>query len=135
MSAVARQSRLGDLERSVMETLWDAGDGWRTVRDVHDLISRDRAIAYTTVMTVLDRMSRKHIVEREREGRAWRYRPTQSRGAMTAEVMRQALGEFAEETNPRDREAALVAFVGEASASDRQALRDALAALERRSQG
>jgi predicted transcriptional regulator len=129
---VPGRAQLGDLERSVMETLWDAGDGGRTVREVHDVLSAGRDIAYTTVMTVLDRMTRKGIVEREREGRAWRYRPTQSRGAMTAEVMRHALGEFAEETNERDRAAALVAFVGEASEADRQALRDALAELERR---
>jgi predicted transcriptional regulator len=126
------RSNLGDLERSVMETLWDAGDGWLTVRDVHDRLSTGRDIAYTTVMTVLDRMTRKQIVEREREGRAWRYRPTQSRGQMTAEVMRQALGEFAEEANADDRAAALVAFVGEASDADRQALRDALTELDRR---
>jgi predicted transcriptional regulator len=115
-----------------METLWDAGDSWMTVREVHDTLAEKRDIAYTTVMTVLDRMAGKHLVEREREGRAWRYRPTQSRGAMTAEVMRQALGEFAQETNKHDRAEALVAFVGEASATDRKALRDALAALERR---
>jgi predicted transcriptional regulator len=126
------RANLGDLERSVMETLWDAGDGWLTVREVHDVLARDRDIAYTTVMTVLDRMTRKQLVEREREGRAWKYRPTQSRGAMTAEVMRQALGEFAQEDNQRDRQAALVAFVGEASDADRRALRDALAELERR---
>jgi predicted transcriptional regulator len=115
-----------------METLWDAGDSWMTVREVHDKLAADRDIAYTTVMTVLDRMTHKDLVERQREGRAWRYRPTQSRGAMTAEVMRDALGEFAQEANKDEREAALVAFVGEASAADRQALRDALAALERR---
>jgi len=126
------RSNLGDLERSVIETLWDAGDAWLTVREVHESLAKGRDIAYTTVMTVLDRMTRKDLVERERDGRAWRYRPTQSRGAMTAEVMRQALGEFTEETNPRDRAAALVAFVGEASASDRRALREALATLERR---
>jgi len=126
------RSNLGDLERSVIETLWDAGDSWLTVREVHEALAKDRDIAYTTVMTVLDRMTRKDLVERERDGRAWRYRPTQSRGAMTAEVMRQALGEFTEETNQRERAAALVAFVGEASAADRRALREALAALERR---
>jgi predicted transcriptional regulator len=115
-----------------METLWDAGDAWLTVRGVHDVLGKDRDIAYTTVMTVLDRMARKDLVERRRDGRAWQYRPAQSRGEMTAEVMRQALGEFAE-SNDRDREAALVAFVGEASAADRRALRDALAAMERRS--
>jgi BlaI family transcriptional regulator, penicillinase repressor len=116
-----------------METLWDAGDAQMTVREVHEVLAKDRDIAYTTVMTVLDRMARKDIVEREREGRAWKYRATRSRGAMTAEVMRQALGEFAE-ASKHDREAALVAFVGEASAADRQALREALAALERRTE-
>jgi predicted transcriptional regulator len=127
------RSQLGDLERSVMETLWHAGEQWLTVRDVHDQLSKGRDIAYTTVMTVLDRMTRKQIVEREREGRAWKYRPSQSRGEMTAEVMRQALGEFAEEANAHDRAAALVAFVGDASDADRKALREALAELERRS--
>ena len=115
-----------------METLWDAGDGWLTVREVHETLSRDRDIAYTTVMTVLDRMATKDLVVREREGRAWKYRPSQTRGEMTAEVMRLALGQIAEDTNAGDREAALVAFVGEATDADRQALRDALAALERR---
>jgi len=115
-----------------METLWEAGDSWMTVREVHDRLAEHRDIAYTTVMTVLDRMAGKQLVDREREGRAWRYRPTQSRGAMTAEVMRQALGEFAQEANRRDRAEALVAFVGEVSAADRKALRDALAQLERR---
>jgi predicted transcriptional regulator len=114
-----------------METLWAAGDGWLTVRDVHDALASERDIAYTTVMTVLDRMARKDLVEREREGRAWRYRPTQSRGGMTAEVMRQALGEFAAEDNPHDRQAALAAFVSEATDADREALRTALDARER----
>ena len=113
-----------------METLWDAGDDWLTVRDVHDVLSRDRDLAYTTVMTVLDRMARKDLVTRERDGRAWKYRPSQSRGEMTAEVMRLALGEISADTKADDREAALVAFVGDASEADRQALRDALAALE-----
>lgn len=115
-----------------METLWQVDDGWLTVREVHDRLSRDRDIAYTTVMTVLDRMARKELVARERAGRAWRYRPAQSRGAMTAEVMREALGEFSQDSNQQDRQEALVAFVGEASEADRRALREALAALERR---
>lgn len=116
-----------------METLWEVGDAWLTVREVHDRLSAGRDIAYTTVMTVLDRMARKDLVARERVGRAWRYQPAQSRGAMTAEVMRDALGEFSEESNETDRRAALVAFVGEATEADRHALREALAALERRS--
>ena len=121
--------RFGELEAVIMDRLWERGRP-TLVREMVEDLREDRALAYTTVMTVLDRMARKDLVVRERDGRAWTYRPAQSRGEMTAEVMRLALGEISEETKAGDREAALVAFVGEASEADRQALRDALAALE-----
>lgn len=114
-----------------MEALWDAPDegeraGWMTVREVHGVLSERRDIAYTTVMTVLDRLTRKSLAVRQRDGRAYRYRPADNRGAMTAEAMRGAL----DEVTSADRTAALVAFVGEASDADRAALREALAQLE-----
>jgi hypothetical protein len=49
------------------------------------------------------------LVEQQREGRAYRYRPAQSRG-MTAEVMRDALGEFAQEANQHDHQAAWLSW-------------------------
>lgn len=123
-----RRSQLGDLERAVLEVLWASADEPLTVREVHEALAAGRDLAYTTVMTVLDRMARKELVEQQRAGRAYRYRALSSRSEMTAELMRDTLGEFAEE----DRRAALVAFVDEASDADRRALREALAKLERR---
>jgi predicted transcriptional regulator len=123
-----RRSQLGDLERAVLEVLWASADEPLTVREVHEALAAGRDLAYTTVMTVLDRMARKDLVEQQRAGRAYRYRALSSRSEMTAELMRDTLGEFAEE----DRRAALVAFVDEASDADRRALREALAELERR---
>ena len=120
-----RRTGLGDLERAVMEALWDAPD-WMTVREVHGVLSGSREIAYTTVMTVLDRLTRKDLVVRARDGRAYRYRPADSRGAMAAEAMRG----FLDGTTNADRRAALVAFVGDASDADRAALREALTRLE-----
>ena len=79
--------RLGDLERDVMEQLWNAADG-ATVREVHTALEADREIAYTTVMTVLDRLAKKSLVTREREGRAWRYAAASSREALSAQAMR-----------------------------------------------
>ena len=82
--------RLGDLERVVMEHLWEAaaagGPGFdgATVREVHDRFDGEREIAYTTVMTVLDRLAKKGLVTRERDGRAWRYLPADTREALTA---------------------------------------------------
>ncbi|NED59359.1 BlaI/MecI/CopY family transcriptional regulator, partial [Streptomyces sp. SID10244] len=43
-----RMNGLGDLERAVMDTLW-ASPTPQTVRQVHESLSRDRSLAYTTV--------------------------------------------------------------------------------------
>jgi BlaI family transcriptional regulator, penicillinase repressor len=117
---------MGELERAVMDRLWSADAArWFTVREVHEALAADRDIAYTTVMTVMDRLAKKSLVSQQRDGRAYRYRASASRGELTAELMRETLDEFAVD----DRRTALVAFVGEASDEERAALRDALAAL------
>jgi len=114
---------LGDLERAVMDVLWDA-DGEVSVRDVHAALT-DRDLAYTTVMTVLVRLVGKGLAERELDGRAWRYRPARSRQDLTADAMNEALG-----TDEAGRSAALVAFVEKVTPDEADLLRKALAALE-----
>ena len=115
---------MGELEQAVLEALWDldAGSG-ASGRQVHERLA-GRDLAYTTVMTVLDRLVGKDVVVREREGRAFRYAPRRTRAEMIAELMHEALG-----TTGADRDQALVSFVGEASAEDLAALRRALADL------
>ena len=112
---------MGELEQAVLEVLWDLGSA--NGREVHARLA-GRDLAYTTVMTVLDRLARKDVVVREREGRAFRYSPRRSRAAMTADLMREALDDTG-----ADRDQALVSFVGEASEADLAALRRALADL------
>ncbi|MEU4694803.1 BlaI/MecI/CopY family transcriptional regulator [Actinoplanes sp. NPDC023714] len=97
---------MGDLERDVMAKLWDAGEPL-TVRQVHELLSRDRDLAYTTVMTVLDRLAKKKLVIQQKADRAYRYVPAQTREEMTAGVMLDALS-----ATP-DRDAALAYFMGQ----------------------
>lgn len=70
----------GELEQAVMDILWSRPDAL-SVRDVHELISADRDLAYTTVMTVLDRLAKKGAAVRSLDGRAWFYRPARSRVA------------------------------------------------------
>jgi predicted transcriptional regulator len=115
---------LGELERSVMEQLWASPDA-QSVRDVHLALTRDRELAYTTVMTVLDRLAKKGLVRRERDGRAYLYLPEQTREQLVAEVMHTAL-----DSDQANRTAALVAFVGRVSPAEAAAMREALAALE-----
>ena len=98
---------LGDLEREVMTQLWNAGEPL-TVRRVHELLSRDRDLAYTTVMTVLDRLAKKGVVTQQRADRAYRYAPAQTREEMTAALMLDALSAAPDGV----RDAALAHFVG-----------------------
>lgn len=73
----------GELEQAVMDILWSRSEPL-SVRDVHDRLAPERDLAYTTVMTVLDRLAKKGAVSRNLDGRAWLYRPTRSRAAEVA---------------------------------------------------
>ena len=116
-------TRVGELEAAVMQHLWRAGAA-RTVRQVHDELQHprdpDRELAYTTVMTVMERLYRKGLLVREPHGKAYLYAAAASQADYTAQVMADALGDTA------DRTAALVNFAGQLSDEERQALRKAL---------
>jgi predicted transcriptional regulator len=99
---------LGDLEREVMTQLWESAEPL-TVRQVHERLSRNRDLAYTTVMTVLDRLAKKGVVDQQRADRAYRYAPAQSREEMTAALMLDALSAAPDGAT---RDAALAHFVG-----------------------
>ena len=86
--------RFGELEAVIMDRLWEWGRP-TLVREVVDDLRDDRALAYTTVMTVMDTLHRKGFLRREMLSRAWSYRPTSSRQEYTAQVMHAALAEAA----------------------------------------
>lgn len=73
---------LGKLERQVMDLMWTGGA--HVVRDVQARL--DRPVAYTTVMTTLDRLFKKGFVERKRAGRAFSYTAAQTREQVEAAV-------------------------------------------------
>ncbi len=129
--------RLGDLERVVMEHLWDAASlagpafGGATVREVLARFEGEREIAYTTVMTVLDRLSKKDLVTRERDGRAWRYFPADTREALTAQTMRRTLVDM----EVTDRRTALLHFLDGATTDELDDIKAALAEIEARAEG
>ena len=76
----------GALEQQVMVLLWRA-DEPLTVAEVQELLARDRDLAYTTVMTVLDRLAKKGLARRERRGRAWCYEPADPQSVVLAREM------------------------------------------------
>lgn len=80
----------GELEQRVLELLW-AGTGPMTVAAVHRLLQEERELAYTTVMTVLDRLAKKQLVGRELVGRAWEYVPAIDQDVLIATELRESL--------------------------------------------
>lgn len=91
-----------------------------TVREVLEDLQRERSIAYTTVMTVMDNLHQKGWVRREVDGRAYRYTAVSTRAAYAAALMNEA---WSKSDNPA---AALVAFFGMMSSAQRDALEDAV---------
>lgn len=114
---------LGELELSVMKVLW-AGSGSLTVRQVLEALSQDRALAYTTVLTVLDHLFQKKFVSRERTGRAFAYQWRISQADYSAGLIAHAV-----EASP-DKSRALLHFFDRLDSSEVQRLRRALDAAE-----
>jgi predicted transcriptional regulator len=76
---------LAPLELECMSVLWPVGEG--TVRDIYRQLTAMRPRAYTTIMTIMDRLARKGIVTRRKVGRAYRYQANLS----AAEARRSAV--------------------------------------------
>ena len=74
-SGTEQRFALGHLERNVMDILWSRGAS--SVRDVAQ--GMDRQLAYTTVMTTLDRLFKKNFLDRTKSERAYLYSPRISR--------------------------------------------------------
>jgi predicted transcriptional regulator len=70
----AALSELGPLEREVMDLIWRRPEkSGVSVRDIH--LAFEERLAYTTLMTTLDRLHKKGLLDRRKEGRAYFYSP------------------------------------------------------------
>ena len=108
---------MGSLESEILAALW-AADGPLSPGEVHETAGTD--LAYTTVMTILTRLWKKGIVDRERAGRAYVYTPRITEADLAANRMHEQLARAG------DREAALSRFVGALSRRDEKILRKLL---------
>jgi predicted transcriptional regulator len=75
------------LELLCLSALWTLGEG--NVREVQEIVARTRPLAYTTIMTVLDRLVRKGKLSRRKMGRAFLYKPEASREEMRRAAIRE----------------------------------------------
>lgn len=111
---MAERRRMGTLEAEVLGHLWameEPGSPGEVLK------AMGSELAYSSVMTILVRLWKKGLVERERRGRAYVYRPLVTEAQLTASRMQASLD------RTRDREAALSHFVGALSKRDERVLR------------
>ena len=91
--------RLTGLELKCMKALWF--EGAQTVRDVHQALKPSHPVAYTTVLTVMGRLTRKGFVARSRHGKAHVYQPQcsfeESRGQAVSDLVRSYFGGSADQ--------------------------------------
>ncbi len=108
---------LGKLERRVLEETWRVGEA--SVRDIYHAF--DQRIAYTTLMTTLDRLFKKKLLERRKDGRAFVYAAAVSRDdfdrGIKADVVDGLLGQGADGVEP-----VLACIVDTISERDRELL-------------
>ena len=98
---VSLSSFFGPLELQVLEALWEA----RREATVRDLSAFFPGVAYTTLMTTLDRLYKKGVLSRQKTGRAFLYAPVASREGLeqvlAAEALDAILGSFESRTSIR----------------------------------
>jgi predicted transcriptional regulator len=108
---------LGTLERQVLDAVWRLGRA--SVREV--LTALDHAVAYTTAMTVMDRLFKKGVLERERVGRAYVYSAAASseqlQSSLVMGLLQRLLGQ-----GPKAASPVLSHLVDTVGARDRQLL-------------
>ena len=110
-------SVLGPLELRVLDTLW-AQEGPATVRQ---LVSAFPGVAYTTLMTTADRLFRKGLLERHRDGRAFLYAPRWSREELELRLASSAMSTLLADES-RTLRPLISLFVDEVSRRDRAML-------------
>ena len=108
---------LGKLERNALEEIWRRGE--TSVREMHQAF--EERVAYTTLMTTLDRLFRKGLLSRRKEGRAFLYSAGFSRAefeqGIAEDVIDGLLGRSVESAEP-----VLSCFVDAISERDRELL-------------
>ncbi|MCP9270602.1 BlaI/MecI/CopY family transcriptional regulator [Mycolicibacterium arenosum] len=117
----------GELEADVMDRIWKREASAATsVRDLYEEMAAERTIAYTTVMSTMDNLHTKGWLSRERDGKAYRYRPTLTREEHSARLMREALD------GGGHPDLVLTHFIEQIGTEESESIRQALRRISRR---
>lgn len=98
---------LGPLEQEVMDCAWR--EEVVSVKDVHSCLKKSRKIAYTTVMTIMTRLTEKGLLTRNKQGKAFFYSPKKTR----EQTVKTMIGKIIDSLVDQFGEEAVVAFSDE----------------------
>ena len=84
------EKKLTDAELEIMHVVWELDGG--TVRQVHERLNRQRPLAYTTVMTMMNILEEKGHLSRRKEGRAYRYDPVRPKNQVISGMVDDFVG-------------------------------------------
>lgn len=102
--------QLGDLEKQVLQYLWSAGEA--DAKRVHAALGQSRGNALNTIQSTLDRLFKKGLLNREKQGHAFVYEAKVSRDGLIAKLITHVTHDFVE-----DGEHSLVAAFNSVSES------------------
>jgi predicted transcriptional regulator len=83
---------LSPLELDCMNALWPRGEA--SVRDIQQALAPKKPRAYTTIMTILDRLAQKGVVARRKTGKAWVYSASLSASEARTHAVAQVVASF-----------------------------------------
>jgi len=89
--------RLGDLEKQVLQYLWDVKSA--DAKQVHTQLSKSRGGSLNTIQSTLDRLFKKGLLAREKQGHAFQYRPAVERYAFIGQLIQDVTREFVDDDN------------------------------------
>lgn len=118
-SVVAMQSSLGPLEQQLLELVWQHPHA--TGRQLHTLANQVDQHAYTTIMTVLNRLVEKGVIQRQKSGRTYTYAPLHTQRQFIQQAVQGAIRSLVN----RFGDEAITAFIAEShklSQADRETL-------------
>ncbi|WP_025785282.1 BlaI/MecI/CopY family transcriptional regulator [Sporosarcina sp. D27] len=85
----------GPLEAKILDVLWN--DGERTIKEVQQVLDKEKPTNFNTVMTVMNRLTEKGVLQKRSEGRSSLYKPVTSRNEFLNTQSKEMTNELMEE--------------------------------------
>ncbi|KFZ30056.1 hypothetical protein IDSA_05795 [Pseudidiomarina salinarum] len=123
--------KLGELETLILKLIWESGGG--SVKDVYNRVKPLRALTQNTVQSTLERLYRKGLLTRKKQGHAFIYASKLTKEQLTAQLLTQLMAEF--DSDPSMTIAAFVEQNQAISDEKMQQLRQLVNALKAQESG